>query len=131
MTISLRNAVSSRVNNAQGLAMRSSVIVVLLLVSAVASVLQPTFADDKTPPASLYVSPMPGATASQPNEGDLKEHGHYVNREGNEVHSPAHSVSGAVPQGATAQCRDGTYSFSQHRSGTCSHHGGVSKWIGG
>jgi hypothetical protein len=35
----------------------------------------------------------------------------------------------SAPQGATALCRDGTYSFSQHRSGTCSHHGGVSKWL--
>lgn len=33
------------------------------------------------------------------------------------------------PSGATALCRDGTYSFSQHRRGTCSHHGGVSKWL--
>ena len=31
--------------------------------------------------------------------------------------------------GATAQCRDGSYSYSQHRSGTCSHHGGVDRWI--
>src|SRR5258708_28895226 len=29
----------------------------------------------------------------------------------------------ATPQGATAQCRDGTYSFSRSRRGTCSHHG--------
>src|SRR5262249_53652195 len=33
--------------------------------------------------------------------------------------------------GATALCRDGTYSFSQHRSGTCSHHGGVARWLTG
>lgn len=32
------------------------------------------------------------------------------------------------PAGATALCRDGTYSFSQHRQGTCSHHGGVAEW---
>lgn len=31
--------------------------------------------------------------------------------------------------GATAICRDGTYSYSQHRSGTCSHHGGVAQWL--
>ena len=35
------------------------------------------------------------------------------------------------PPGATAKCRDGTYSFSQHRSGTCSHHGGVAAWLTG
>jgi hypothetical protein len=30
---------------------------------------------------------------------------------------------------ATARCEDGTLSYSQHRSGTCSHHGGVATWI--
>jgi len=37
----------------------------------------------------------------------------------------------AAPPGATALCRDGTYSYSTHRSGTCSHHGGVAKWLKG
>ena len=37
--------------------------------------------------------------------------------------------SPTTPDGATAVCRDGTYSFSQNRSGTCSHHGGVSRWL--
>ena len=53
---------------------------------------------------------------------------HYTNSDGKQVHSPAYS-SGSVPAGATALCGDGTYSFSQHRSGTCSHHGGVAKWL--
>jgi hypothetical protein len=35
----------------------------------------------------------------------------------------------AAPDGATAQCKDGTYSFSRHRTGTCSHHGGVARWL--
>ena len=30
--------------------------------------------------------------------------------------------------GATAKCRDGSLSFSAHRRGTCSHHGGVALW---
>jgi len=30
--------------------------------------------------------------------------------------------------GATAMCRDGSLSYSAHRRGTCSHHGGVSVW---
>ncbi len=37
----------------------------------------------------------------------------------------------APPPGATALCRDGTYSFSQTHSGTCSHHGGVAQWLDG
>ena len=41
------------------------------------------------------------------------------------------SASAAPPPGATALCRDGTYSYSTHHSGTCSHHGGVKRWLDG
>jgi peptidoglycan hydrolase-like protein with peptidoglycan-binding domain len=53
---------------------------------------------------------------------------YYSNVNGSSVHSPASSSNG-IPAGATAQCRDSTYSFSLHHSGTCSHHGGVSVWL--
>lgn len=33
------------------------------------------------------------------------------------------------PAGASAICRDGTYSYSRNRRGTCSHHGGVRAWL--
>ena len=33
------------------------------------------------------------------------------------------------PSGASAICNDGTYSYSAHRQGTCSHHGGVAQWL--
>jgi hypothetical protein len=33
------------------------------------------------------------------------------------------------PQGASALCRDGTYSYSANRRGTCSWHGGVAQWL--
>jgi hypothetical protein len=29
----------------------------------------------------------------------------------------------------TARCRDGSMSFSEHRCGTCSHHGGVAEFL--
>jgi Protein of unknown function (DUF3761)/Glucodextranase, domain B len=54
--------------------------------------------------------------------------GTYVNSAGNTVCKPEESSSGA-PAGATAKCEDGTYSFSESRSGTCSHHGGVAEWL--
>lgn len=53
--------------------------------------------------------------------------GTYVNSAGNTVCSPEHAPS--PPAGATAECEDGTYSFSESRSGTCSHHGGVARWL--
>lgn len=52
--------------------------------------------------------------------------GTYVNAYGNTVCRPYESST--VPSGASAQCVDGTYSFSQSRRGTCSHHGGVATW---
>lgn len=50
--------------------------------------------------------------------------GYYKNVNGTCVHRPA-----AIPVGATARCRDGSYSYSKHASGTCSGHGGVRVWI--
>jgi Protein of unknown function (DUF3761)/Glucodextranase, domain B len=55
--------------------------------------------------------------------------GTYVNAAGNTVCRPEQSPT--VPAGATAKCEDGTYSFSESRSGTCSHHGGVAEWLSG
>lgn len=40
------------------------------------------------------------------------------------------AAAGSAPAGATARCRDGTYSYSRHHRGTCSHHGGVAVWLG-
>ena len=39
------------------------------------------------------------------------------------------TADATAPQGATAKCRDGSYSFSAHHRGSCSHHGGVDSWI--
>ncbi len=65
---------------------------------------------------------------TRPDEGNLTGHGCYVNRYDNSVHRPSRTYNGASPARATARCGDGTYSFSQHASGTCSHHGGVQSW---
>jgi hypothetical protein len=51
---------------------------------------------------------------------------YYTNSSGHEVHRPVHASR--APSGWSAQCRDGTYSFSEHHRGTCSHHGGVARW---
>ena len=53
----------------------------------------------------------------------------YLNSQGEWVPSPQRTADGKVPTGASAHCRDGTYSFSRSRRGTCSHHGGVAEWL--
>lgn len=50
--------------------------------------------------------------------------GYYLNSAGNCIKSPSTS-----PSGATAKCRDGSYSYSQSRRGTCSSHHGVAQWL--
>lgn len=76
-------------------------------------------------PVSVQKTSPP--TQVQTDSENLSNDNYYTNTAGNKVHSPAYSNS--VPAGASAQCRDGTYSFSQSRRGTCSHHGGVAEWL--
>ncbi|MDB5099059.1 MAG: type 3 domain protein [Cyanobacteria bacterium RYN_339] len=65
---------------------------------------------------------------SKPNAPHFAHSGSgYTNVDGNWIPSPVQANS--APAGATAQCNDGTYSFSQHHRGTCSHHGGVRAWL--
>lgn len=45
------------------------------------------------------------------------------------VSAPVQPAAPSHPAGASAICRDGTYSYSQNRRGTCSHHGGVAQWL--
>jgi hypothetical protein len=66
-------------------------------------------------------------TPPTPRTGGTTSGDYYKNVDGQEVRRPTFSSS--VPAGATAQCRDGSYSFSQNRRGTCSHHGGVDRWL--
>lgn len=84
--------------------------------------------------ASLWVTfaSLGGVQAREfrePDEGILDRHGHYVSRaDGQSVHQPAKTRDGSMPPGASAQCRDGNWSFSHTHRGTCSRHGGVANW---
>ena len=80
-------------------------------------------------------SPTPSTTGStaktsvkpDASKANCTNNGTYVNSKGQTVPRPENCS--APPNRATAQCRDGTYSFSQSRRGTCSRHGGVAKWL--
>ena len=59
------------------------------------------------------------------SERSLTSHNHYTNISGHYVHGPSRMIGGGRPAGASAHCSDGTWSFSEHARGTCSHHGGI------
>lgn len=88
-------------------------------------------ATNVTPPSSAK-QPAQSRTVDNPSQasvtGGSSSDDYYTNAYGARVRRPSFSNSGP-PAGATAQCRDGSYSFSQSRRGTCSHHGGVSRWL--
>ena len=46
----------------------------------------------------------------------------------NNVSCDVPDPSPIYPRSPTATCNDGSYSYSQNRSGTCSWHGGVRTW---
>ena len=77
--------------------------------------------------SSRYLSNSQPLLQDQGSITSGKHAKHYTNSEGERVQSP--TSYNAAPAGATALCRDGTYSFSQHHRGTCSHHGGVARWL--
>ncbi len=72
---------------------------------------------------------LPRLSLSAERNGSFKEGSGYTNSKGHPVRSPTRTPDNQPPAGATAQCGDGTFSFSQSRRGTCSHHGGVAKWL--
>jgi hypothetical protein len=79
--------------------------------------------------------PLPApkiATASPPPASSPQVSGscgadYYLNSDGNCIQRPQQAATAL--SGTTAQCKDGTYSFSQHRQGTCSGHHGVAQWL--
>ena len=96
----------------------AGVVVSLLLAWTVGAVA-------KGPPKPVPAASAPASQAAP----RLIEQGAYVNSDGHRIHVPAHTADGSVPRGASARCRDGSFSFSAHARGTCSHHGGVARWL--
>ncbi len=83
--------------------------------------------------AVLSLALAPSAFAKAPNTFVLdKSHldsGARLAGPCRDAHGHFMKCAAVAPPGATAKCRDGSLSFSQHHQGTCSHHGGVSAWL--
>jgi hypothetical protein len=73
---------------------------------------------------SLVASAGAGGIPTSPGPFLECPKGSYQASSGDCVESPDQNTSGA-----TAVCCDGSDSHSEHRSGTCSGHGGVCQWL--
>jgi len=67
----------------------------------------------------------PGSSETGHRDGST---GFYSRADNRNRNANKNANSQSRPAGATARCKDGTYSFSKHRRGTCLHHGGVAEW---
>lgn len=93
----------------------------------VTSTTTPTSTTTSSPTSVQPLVPAaPSPVAAPPKKAVTAECGtdYYRNVDGNCVHRP-----GGDPAGASAKCKDGSYSYSQNRRGTCSGHGGVATWL--
>lgn len=66
--------------------------------------------------ALSFAAPMASSARSH--------HREYYARSTHRTHGLFHHRSGSTWSGGT-RCSDGSTSHSRHRSGTCSHHGGI------
>jgi hypothetical protein len=91
-----------------------------------------------TPPKTVTCKDGTTSTAGQgacSHHGGVKHptssaSGSSAHAAGGSSGHPAHAGNATNPQGATAKCKDGTYSHSKNKSGACSKHGGVDTWMG-
>jgi Protein of unknown function (DUF3761) len=96
----------------------------LVILAWILVLLSESFAvQTPTPSPSPTLLAITSDSKPNPPKPNCTNNGIYVNSKGETVKRPENCS--LVPQGATAQCGDGTFSFSKSRRGTSSHHGGL------
>jgi hypothetical protein len=102
-------------------------LIIVLSLSFLLSQQLLTQSPSQAPSSGSSARQTSGTPSNSPAKPRCTDNGTYVNSKGQTVKRPENCTT--APQTATAQCHDGTYSFSTSRRGTCSHHGGVAKWL--
>jgi hypothetical protein len=102
-------------------------LIILLSLSFLLSQQLLTQTPLQAPNSGSSATQTSGTANNSPAKPRCTDNGTYVNNKGQTVKRPENCTT--APQGATAQCRDGAYSFSKSRRGTCSNHSGVAKWL--
>ena len=87
-----------------------------------------TAAPASTESASPAATPAPSTAASKPAPAATAAP-KATAPAGTAAPKATASAGNTDPTGATAKCKDGTYSKSKHHEGSCSHHGGVAEFL--
>jgi len=90
------------------------------------TITQPT----DTAPAPVAVRDKSGRFVKKQNQPPVPEQKPApVPVQAKESKSLPATVPDTVEPGATARCKDGSFSHSKQHSGSCSRHGGVAQWL--
>lgn len=88
-------------------------------------------ADSVSIDSEAYLDPGPDGNPvtydQDPDNPPLEVPQTYINADGREVQNP--TGYNETPLDPSAICRNGQYSFSKRRCGTCSGNGGVREWL--
>lgn len=101
----------------------ASLVLLLSLIAPVASTQFKTLAAA----TSNSIEAEPTIVASMSGESTMAASAQRRRHRRGRYRGPVRAVR--APIGASARCRDGSYSFSRTRRGTCSWHGGVAAWL--
>ena len=100
-----------------------------LALFGVASAFTPSQPEVSAPTVETPVQATPDVSnpsaAEKADQSAISNDTTYTNVSGDTIPSPVHLNSCT----GTAVCNDGSCSYSEHRQGTCSHHGGVAEWL--
>ena len=84
---------------------------------------------EKASAAAVTAAPAAAAVAAAPAAAATEKAAVAAKSSVASKSIPTETAGSTDPTGATAKCKDGTFSHSQHHGGSCSNHGGVADWL--
>jgi len=107
---------------------RGALVAAMFSFSTLALAAESTGTDTSAAPPKTVT--CKDGTTSTAGQGACSHHGGVKSTHSTSSSSSTKHNNATNPKGATAKCKDGTYSHSKNQSGACSKHGGVDTWMG-
>src|SRR5215831_13532681 len=104
----------------------SALMAVLLACSATATATGHSHSSSSRSHGSSHSGSHSSHCHTHPSHRSTPASHHFFGFFGHRTHTVN---SNTIPNGATAECADGTFSFSANPQDACLDHGGVKKWL--